>query len=345
IFYLDLKFSNDELDQYIEECISQDTAHKADSRIMQICGKLVKYLRTDYNKQNKDYLKEHHCNLLSLWIYEELFDYFPGKSINVLITYAELKLILSGVFTGQNEVHNCLRDLSVFSALTNWKESKHLYDYCVDYDEIIRIAGSSYKKCKEYEEHIQKISTIYNEFDRLYIQAYKNENNDFYEKCRGYNPESVMPKLNCQEILLEEEKSSVVPHDPVLSVPTQFSGINSNSTKIIDNVLLGVVATSMTSVLLYKVNKILIKTYQLYKRFNNLFTIRININKYIIYISYYSFIYKFTPLGIRLRNVLGWNKYTLSNLNEGENILFAKTHESFNPHNVEREHYIGYHPA
>ncbi|GAB69555.1 hypothetical protein PCYB_003040 [Plasmodium cynomolgi strain B] len=345
-FYDKLKFSNGGLDKYIEECKSQNTPHNTDSTIMNICGKLVKYLKSNYAEENIGKLKDHHCNLLSLWIYEQLDKKFNVDHGKIIQIYTEFQLILSDILTGhnKNEVHNCLRSLSVFPPHKFWKYRKDLYDYCVDYDTIIQLARSGNLECKKYEKHIQEKFRLYKEFERLYINAY-NIRNVFYEKCNGYDTIKAIPELKCEQEILAQEKSKEYLADPGLLDITDFSDKNSNSTKILDNVLLGVVTTSMISGLLYKVNKILIKTYQLYKLFNNLFAIRININKYIIYFSCYSFIYKFTPLGSRLRNVLGWNKYTLSNPNEGENILFAKTHESFNPHNVEREKYIGYHPS
>ncbi|GAB69565.1 hypothetical protein PCYB_003140 [Plasmodium cynomolgi strain B] len=175
-------------------------------------------------------------------------------------------MILSHVFTdhNKNEVHNCLRILSVFSPQHNWKNHKDIYDYCVDYDKIIELADPSSEQCKIYEEYIQEKSRQYKQFER-YINVYE-KGNVFYNNCKGYETIKTIPELKCEKKNLAQEKSKEHLSGPGLLDTTDFSGKSSNSTKIIDNVLLGVVATSMISGLLYKVNKISIKT-QLYNPF------------------------------------------------------------------------------
>ncbi|GAB69445.1 hypothetical protein PCYB_001930, partial [Plasmodium cynomolgi strain B] len=176
---------------------------------------------------------------------------------------------------------------------------------CVRQLYLRSITGKSVKNFMiiEYEEYIEKKSTLYEQFKKLYIQAY--EKDVFYKKCKYYNPKNAIPKLKCEKKISEREKSKAASHDHCLLDPTQFSGQKSDSTKTFGYVFLGVVVPSMTSGLLYK----------------------------------------FTPLGSRLRNGFEWIKYKVSNVNEEENILFSQKHESFNPNNDDREHYIGYHTA
>ncbi|VVA00241.1 PIR protein [Plasmodium vivax] len=289
-FYYNLLIPNKKLSQYYKECKAEDFPHKNDTSIKTTCAKLVEYLKNNYKEQNQGHLKDHHCNLLSHWIYEQLVK----------------KLILSNVLKDSNEpqASECLRSVHILR-FNNWKESKDLYDYCVDYDKIMQLAGSSYEKCKEYEKYIKEKSPFYEKFDELYIREYKDKNEEFYKKCKGYNPKIVLPKLKCDEMLPEHERSKGVSHGQGLLASTPFSGQNSNSTKTFGNVFLRVVVTSMTSGMLYK----------------------------------------FTPLGRRFRNGLGWNNYTASDLNNEERMLFAQTHDPFSPHSEEREHHIGYLPA
>ncbi|SCA60195.1 VIR protein [Plasmodium vivax] len=306
IFYHYLNFFNEEYKQHYKECKSLNTPHNKDMKIIRTCEKLVNYLKTNYEEEeNKGDLKDHHCNLLSYWIYEQLDKKIKSGFHAILPTYAEYQMILSYVLNGPNasQAHKCLRNVSVF-AFDNWKERKDLYDYCVDYDKIIKLADTSYEKCKKYEKYIQEKSPLYEKFDNLYIPEYKKKNPGFYKKCKGYNPEIVIGELKC-DVKFSEERSKGDSHGQGLSGSTFFSGQNSDSTKTFGNVFLGVVVTSMTSGMLYK----------------------------------------FTPLGRRFRNGLGWNNYTASDLNNEERMLFAQTHDPFSPHSEEREHHIGYLPA
>ncbi|KMZ88878.1 hypothetical protein PVBG_06075 [Plasmodium vivax Brazil I] len=256
IFYHYLNFFNEEYKQHYKECKSLNTPHNKDMKIIRTCEKLVNYLKTNYEEEeNKGDLKDHHCNLLSYWIYEQLDKKIKSGFHAILPTYAEYQMILSYVLNGPNasQAHKCLRNVSVF-AFDNWKERKDLYDYCVDYDKIIKLADTSYEKCKKYEKYIQEKSPLYEKFDNLYIPEYKKKNPGFYKKCKGYNPEIVIGELKC-DVKFSEERSKGDSHGQGLSGSTFFSGQNSDSTKTFGNVFLGVVVTSMTSGMLYKVNK------------------------------------------------------------------------------------------
>ncbi|GAB69497.1 hypothetical protein PCYB_002460, partial [Plasmodium cynomolgi strain B] len=183
IFYSKLNFSDEELKQHEDKCKSYNLIN-TDSEIIKICAKLVKYL-TNYNEQNNGDLKDHHCNLLSLWIIEQLFEKFERKSGKVAVPYNHLRFIINDVikeFT-QSEFDNCLRYVPV-SQYVIWKKRKDLYDYCVDYDKFNKLDDFSDKKCQEYEEYINEISPLYNQIETLYIPEYKTMNKDFYEKCR-----------------------------------------------------------------------------------------------------------------------------------------------------------------
>ncbi|KMZ96645.1 hypothetical protein PVNG_06228 [Plasmodium vivax North Korean] len=246
-------------------------------KIVRTCAKLIKYLKNYYKQQSEDKLKEHHCNLLSHWIYEQLATKFNDNYGKFIYVYGRFKFILSDVLKDPNapQAIECLNDVHLLR-FNNWKESKDLYDYCVDYDKIKELANSSYEKCKIYEEYIKGKSELYKKFEQLYIPEYKKKNPGFYEKCKGYNPEIVIGELKCDEKFPGGARPKGVSHGQGLLASTPVPGQNSDSTNTYGNVLLGVVVTSMTSGILYKVNKILINTYQQYKLFNNLFAIRIN---------------------------------------------------------------------
>ncbi|GAB69675.1 hypothetical protein PCYB_004240 [Plasmodium cynomolgi strain B] len=238
IFYDKLKFSNEELNKNTEECKLLHFIDRQDSEIIGICKYLVKYLKTNYKNEIEEHLKDQHCNLLSLWIIEQLIEKFPGDY--------------------ESDIDNCLRLLYVYP-YDNWKKSKDLYEYFVNYDKFNKLDDITDEQCKEYEDYFQNKSPLYDEFDTLYIKAFKDQNNVFYRKCKDYNPKNPIRKLKCEKKISEQEKSNGVSPDTDIIVRTEFSGINPNSTKTFGNVFLGVVATSMISGLLYKVNQILIK--------------------------------------------------------------------------------------
>ncbi|SCA60354.1 VIR protein [Plasmodium vivax] len=306
IFYHYLNFFNEEYKQHYKECKSLNTPHKGNPNFVKICGNIVTHLKTNYEELNKSDLEDHHCNLLSLWTYEQLHTNYKYAFDRLVPIYGGIEGILSEVFIypKESKAIGCLCNVSVFSPIKKWKESKDLYDYCVDYDEIIKKSPSSYDECKTYEKYLKDISLLYEKFNELYISKYK-ENKDFYEKCERCNPKSVLLGLDCDKLLLAPKKAEAGQHGPGSLAPTPSSRQNSGSTDTYGNVLLEVVATSMTS----------------------------------------GMIFKFTPLGRRFRNGLGWNNYSASNLNDEGNMLFAQTHDPFSPHSEEREHHIGYLPA
>ncbi|CAI7723931.1 Plasmodium vivax Vir protein, putative [Plasmodium vivax] len=243
IFYHNLKTSYKKLYQHYEECTSLDYPHNKDLKVKKICAKIIKYLKNNYKEQNDSKLKDHHCNLLSHWIYEQLAINFNINTNIPFRIYGGFQLILIDLLNGPNESQaiNCLR----------------------------------------------------------------KENKDFYEKCERCNPKSVLLGLDCDKLLLAPKKAEAGQHGPGSLAPTPSSRQNSGSTDTYGNVLLEVVATSMTS----------------------------------------GMIFKFTPLERRFRNGFGWNNYAPSNVNGEGNMLFAETHDPFSPHSEEREHHIGYLPA
>ncbi|GAB69583.1 hypothetical protein PCYB_003320, partial [Plasmodium cynomolgi strain B] len=206
-----------------EECISQDPPDIKDPKTLEICGKLVKYLKYKYAKENEEKLKDQHCNLLSLWIYEQLYEYFEQNQGKVNNAYTELMLKLSFVLRDLNipDADNCLRLVNAHS-YEMWKERKDLYDYCVDYDEFNKLTDFSDGKCKEYQKYINQKSSLHKQFRKLYIRAF--ENDVFYVKCSGYNPENMIPKLKCEiEKLLAQQQQNEFLHDRRLSDHTEFS--------------------------------------------------------------------------------------------------------------------------
>ncbi|KMZ88796.1 hypothetical protein PVBG_05708 [Plasmodium vivax Brazil I] len=273
-FYYYLKNFYNNSHQYYQVCDLVKSLPNTDSDIFNICRKFVKHLKTNYEKLDDSDLKDHHCNLLSLWIYEELDKKLEGNFSSITPIYGKLQLILSYLFNKPKGI-NCLRNVNLLASDT-WKKSKDLYDFCVDYDEIIKKPPSNYKKCKEYETYIQGISRLYKNFESLYIQSFKDDNIEFYKKCKSYDTERMFRELKCEEKFPEQVESKVEVHDQGPLASTPVLGQKSDSTDTYGNVLLGVVATSMTSGMIFKVNKILIKTYQHYKLFNNLFAIQIN---------------------------------------------------------------------
>ncbi|SCA60098.1 Plasmodium vivax Vir protein, putative [Plasmodium vivax] len=138
-FYNYLKSSNEGLNQHYEECKSLYSLPNTDSKIIKICEKLVKYLKTNYEEENKGDLKDHHCNLLSHWIYEQLDKKINDSFHSIIPIYGRFKFILSDVLKDPNapQAIECLNDVHLLT-FNNWKESKDLYDYCVDYDKIIK---------------------------------------------------------------------------------------------------------------------------------------------------------------------------------------------------------------
>ncbi|KMZ96078.1 hypothetical protein PVNG_06375 [Plasmodium vivax North Korean] len=192
----------------------------------------------------------------------------------------------------------------------DWRKRKELYEYFVDYSPMKQIVDKYDERCNEFYVYVENKAPLYKHFERLCPNRNPNKCPEFYDDCKKYNPKKVLLTFNCHHNITNKRKEDArsAPQrakallgsatdseysdgrkkpfdDPVLSG-------NSHNVRMYGNVLLGVVATTMTSGVLYR----------------------------------------FTPLGGMIRNGLGWNTNTMRNFNGGDIRLYDYASEPFNPY-------------
>ncbi|EDL42656.1 variable surface protein Vir14, truncated, putative, partial [Plasmodium vivax] len=308
---------------YIHKCETLNSVHKSNN-VKKICARLLQYL-DNYTKSINENDEYDICMLLSFWVYSRLFDILKSKGETYIYrVYAKFQSIWYGFIDDnlKNTNNKKCRPISDLAVYDDWRDRKELYEYCVDYYTFSQTLAGFPDRCKEFYKYVESKKALYAKFKNLCSSDKKKGCPEFYAKCEKYDPEKVLPRLDCYHEIKQERDAAA------LSIPQlrdehsvnepnsegtdagmkpfddpNLSGNPHTVTKL-GNVFLGVVATTMTSGALYR----------------------------------------FTPLGGMIRNGLGWNTNNMRNFNGGDIRLYDYAAEPFNPYPGE-EHYIGYHPA
>ncbi|KMZ88671.1 hypothetical protein PVBG_06101 [Plasmodium vivax Brazil I] len=164
--------------------------------------------------------------------------------------------------------------------------------------------------CNDFYRYVQSKKKLYKHFKEPCLKKDKMGCPKFYAQCEQYDPEKVLPHHDCYNEIRKEGAPTA------LSVPQLTNGHSVNKSdseegdgpmkpddapklsgkpqtvENVGNILLGVVATTMTSGALYR----------------------------------------FTPLGGMIRNGLGWNNNNMRNFNGRDIRLYDYASEPFNPY-------------
>ncbi|CAI7717822.1 PIR protein [Plasmodium vivax] len=311
--------------RYDKYCRSFEAPVRNRSLVKNICSTILNYLETTYSALNHTNDAYNVCILLNYWVYERLNVFLYSndfKYINPIFGEIVLKwndFIKDKSKELKNEICKPNDKIVVYD---DWKKRQKLYEYYVDYHQIIQQIQYDKTHCKEFRQYIESKKTLYDHFKERCPNTDTNKCPEFYVQCEEYHPEKVLPNLDCYGGIrqVSDIASSRVPrigsgdsvHEPDSEdsdgpkMPDDAPILSGkpHNVRMYGNVLLGVVATSMTSGALYR----------------------------------------FTPLGGMIRNGLGWNTNNMSNINGGDIRLYDYASGPFNPYPGE-EHYIGYHPA
>ncbi|VUZ93910.1 PIR protein [Plasmodium vivax] len=314
--------------EYNEYCETLNSSRRS-TAVKNICVKLLNYLKTNKfsNKPNSQY---NVCTLLNYWVYDRLnlvlYSNNSDNSNYINRKFGEIVEIWNSFLIEKlkkPDDKTCVPDSRIV-AYDDWKQRKELYEYYVDYYPIKQSLVPYPQRCKEFYQYVESKKPLYKYFNELCTSKYTNMCPDFYAQCKEYDPDEVLSTFNCHQVMLDEkaaaaakdslnggtfadtEPNSEGPSSDMATVGTQNLRGESQNVRMYGNVLLGVVATSMTSGALYR----------------------------------------FTPLGGMIGNGLGWNNNNMRNMHGGEYGLFDYGSESYNPFTGGgEEHYIGYQPA
>ncbi|SBT56068.1 PIR Superfamily Protein [Plasmodium ovale wallikeri] len=173
--------------------------------VKKICEKFLRHLEKSVvwkvEKPKYDF-----CMLLNYWIYDKLTGIYGDKntSEDVNIAFANLQSIWEyTVNSSQNKIYykNCKPEFNVVKH-SDWKKRKEFYEYFVDYD-LLSMMGKNFDDKCEYYKKIEAKKSLYKHFEN---ECLSDASNCFklYEKYIDYNPDKVLPTLQCHNKSVEE---------------------------------------------------------------------------------------------------------------------------------------------
>ncbi|SBS89910.1 PIR protein [Plasmodium ovale] len=311
-FYDDLKNDYIYPREYREKC---KKIYDYDKRISnrRICEKVLKYLENSpvWDDKNSEYDV---CILLNYWVYDTLARIFDDDNTTKLATtFGKLHPLWNELIENKKEPKfhkKCAPDLSI-PLQVDWRKSKELYDYYIDFKTIFRTAAYYPDRCRYYYKLIEDKTSLYEFFEKLCTSS-SNICPKFYDKCKPYNPKTVLRDLPCHD-QIQKERAAEKDHAMQNSLQGKsespydagFTQHNSEIAAKVGHSILGAAPVLLTA----------------------------------------SVLYRYTPLGSWIRNLGGHNTDSMSNMDgvEIEGFL-GNTQELGNMFFGDTGNYISYQP-
>ncbi|SCA81785.1 VIR protein [Plasmodium vivax] len=318
-FYYKLNHDEKYLELYDSECDSL-LSGKQHFTYKRLCKILLRFLKSSSKLSDKDDSTYDDCILFNYWMYNEVarrnkYDYRS----KVVRAFGELQTMWNSLIDdplNTSYYDKCKPDFNL-PQQDDWEKRKELYDYCVDLEPIVKIANRYTNTCNDIYTYIKGKSHLYKYFNEPCLSKNGNQCPKFYSKCKDCHPDTMLPRLTCygdmkekeataaKKALAEKQHPDILPGSTFASDGSQSQRENTPPLTKAGDVLLGVVATTMTSGALYK----------------------------------------FTPIGRMLRNGFGWNNNmrNFNGGDNGLFDYASQSFNPFS--GGAEEHYIGYHPA
>ncbi|VUZ99569.1 PIR protein, partial [Plasmodium vivax] len=282
---------------------------------------VLKYLETVYKETYKKGDPYNVCLLLSFWVYSRLFDILPNENY-VYPAYAQLQSIWTG-FLEDKSYNELCKPIADMVSHKDWRKRKELYEYYVNYSPTKKIVDEYQQRCNELYVYVENKAGLYEHFKSRCPNDNTNICPEFYNDTLKYKPENVLSTFKCHHEIIKKREAdarnapqrakALSESEPISEEgdgrmktfdPPNLSG-KSQAVENLGNVLLGVVATTMTSGALYR----------------------------------------FTPLGSMLRNGFGRNNNMRNlNIGDNGLFDYTSESFNQYTWGGE-EHYIGYQPA
>ncbi|KNA01715.1 hypothetical protein PVNG_04741 [Plasmodium vivax North Korean] len=271
--FYDNLYNDEGIEAYYQDCSSLDTISDRFKRnsLKTLCARLVKYLKNEYITLDKKTFAYDECILLNYWVYNRLVSIYNSDDYSIILTpFVLLQRIWHDIvdkppYKPRNNI--CVPDGGILTQ-KDWRNRKELYDYCVNYDTIEKELKYYSYMCPKYWNYVENHTSVFKYFKTLCYEK-KNQCPGFYEGCKKYDPIDVLKSFDCNE-QMAKQKAEVTSkkdklqlqgdrsadHEQISQIPGD-SHLTRNgdhpATKTGD-ILLGVVATSLTSGALYRVN-------------------------------------------------------------------------------------------
>ncbi|GAB69851.1 CYIR protein [Plasmodium cynomolgi strain B] len=257
--------------EYAEKCKPTNVSNWRNG-VKDTCAKLLYYLKTNEILYIPD-AEYDMCPLLNYWVYSQLNKIYSDDSKYIILTYSDIVLIWNSFIQDdlkhlENKICKPISNIGIY----DWEKRKELYEYYVDYYPIEQSLERHPQRHNEFCQYVESKKVLYEHFKQPCASKNESRCPQFYAECKKYDPDEVLPTLKCKQYKINEgdvaaptvpQRENTLPNGETESremsagiglagIPN-LSGKSHTITKVGD-ILLGVVATSMASGVLYKVN-------------------------------------------------------------------------------------------
>ncbi|SBT51517.1 PIR Superfamily Protein [Plasmodium ovale wallikeri] len=308
-FYESMKYDYLNLSQYREKC-KEVYASVSGIRSKRVCEKILRQLENSSvrDEENSEYDL---CILLNYWVYDTLASIFGDDNSNLAITFGKLQPLWNQINENEKEpkfYKKCAPDSSIPTQV-NWRKTKELYDYYVDFKTIFGTAAYYPDGCRDYYKKIEDKTSLYEFFEKLCTPG-SNNCPKFYDKCEPYNPKIILQGLPCHGQIQQERatEKALAMQKSLQQSGSQGVGLTQQNSEIgtkVGHSVLAVAPVFLTA----------------------------------------SVLYRYTPVGSWIRNIGGNSTNNIGYMHEGEMEGFlSNTQESGDMFFNSGENYISYQP-
>ncbi|GAB69511.1 CYIR protein [Plasmodium cynomolgi strain B] len=184
-----MDMDSQDLQNYDDKC-NGIVVREAKDHMKQLCKKYLRFLDTSisWGRINSGYYVS---LLLNYWIYDKLRAIYRDTiNYEINIGFSALQLIWSTFDKSRSEesyYKKCAPDWKMVDH-ADWEKRKKLYDYYVDYNDLVSLARNYDKECKYYNK-IKQNQTIFDYFDTL-CASDPDKCPQIYNDCKSYNPKN-----------------------------------------------------------------------------------------------------------------------------------------------------------
>ncbi|SBT56445.1 PIR Superfamily Protein [Plasmodium ovale wallikeri] len=206
-----MEIDNNDLSEYDIKCDNIFVPGNNKDKVKTICKKFLRYLEksTVWDFVNPEYDV---CLLLNYWVYDKLTHIFPDKYDKNIAFGNFQTLFRNNTENPRSKSHNknCTHKFNILDK-DDWEKRKELYDYYIDYKTVKPTITYYVPQCKGFYKYTQEKKDLYEYFENL-CKSNPTECPDFYENCKDFKPDLVLPNFPCH-IQMEGVKGALAPEE------------------------------------------------------------------------------------------------------------------------------------
>ncbi|SBT01300.1 PIR protein [Plasmodium ovale] len=208
-FYETMNLESSDLSKYTQKCQKIDVLNN-DEQMIKICKLYLRYLE-NCEELNKEGFGYDVSILFNYWLYDKLTNIYGAKNDSkISLRFANLQYIWdykNSHRINESYYQKCKPNLNMVHH-SDWDKRKKLYDYYVDYSILYDTAKHFNDKCETYYKKIEEKKSLY-EYFQIECDPDKNNCPEFYNICKNYSPEKVLPELPCHGKIQKEKAHAI----------------------------------------------------------------------------------------------------------------------------------------